>query len=141
MGDFKIDTLCKNSISKTFENLILSAVMKLIGPNCPTQETATTSTCIDHVITTPLLIHSNVCVGKCDISDHYGILLVTGITTKIPRSKRVYRVVKDMENREIACKALFVTEHLLGKIDFNTIDLENGWEIFAHCMWQTYFFR
>ena len=27
-----------------------------------------------------------------------------------------------------------MTEHLLGKIDFNTIDLKNGWEIFAQCL-------
>ena len=60
MGDFKIDPLGKNSISKNSENLIFSADMKLIGPTCPTPEAATTSTCIDHVLTIPHLIHSNV---------------------------------------------------------------------------------
>ena len=104
MGDFNSDTLCKNSISKSFENLILSAAIKLIGTNCPTRQAAKTSTCIDHVITTPRLIHSNVFVEKCDVCDHYGILLVIGVTAKILKSKRNYRFVKDMENPEINCE-------------------------------------
>ena len=87
----------KTQFSKNFENLILSADKKLIGPNCPTRETATASTCLDHVNTTPRLIQSNVYDEKCDISDRYGTLLVTGVIIKILRSERVYRVVKDME--------------------------------------------
>ena len=70
MGDFIIDTFCKNTISKIFENLIPSADMKLVGPSCPTRETATTGTCDDHVITSLRSIHPNVYVEMCDVSDH-----------------------------------------------------------------------
>ena len=124
MGDFNFDTLCKNSISKNYENVILTADMKLISLDCPTRETSTTSTCIDYVITTPRLIHSNACVEKCVISDQYGIWLVTGVTTKILRWKKIYRVVEDNENPNIAFNVLFVAKHTLGEIDFNMIDLE-----------------
>ena len=71
--------------------------MKLIGPNCPTRETATTSTCIDRIISTPRLIHLNVYNGKCDVCNPFGTLLVTGVTMKILRPKKVYRVVKLLE--------------------------------------------
>ena len=131
MGTFNIDTLFKNSISKNFGNLILSADMKLYGPKCPTRETATTPTCIGHVITTPQLIHSNVFVEKCGNSDQYCILLATAVTTKVIRSKRIFRVINNMENPEITCKTPLWSKHLLGKNDFNTLDLKNGWEMFA----------
>ena len=67
VGDFNNDTFCQNSISKKFEKLIVSADMKLKGPSCPARETPMCSTCIDHVITTSLLICSNVYIEKCDI--------------------------------------------------------------------------
>ena len=108
--------------------------MKVNRPIFPTRETASTITCIDQVITTQRSIHSIVYAEKGDFKDHYGILLVTGVTTKILGSKRVYRVVKDMENPEIAFKVLFVGKHFLGETDFNTIDLENRQEMLAQIL-------
>ena len=46
----------------------------------------------------------------------------------------MYRVITDKENPEITCKVLFVAKHLLGKNDFNTMDLKNGWEMFAQSL-------
>ena len=117
MGDFNIETFCKISTCRNFESLIFSADMKIIGSNCPIWDTGTTNTCIDHVIKTPRLINSNVLVEKCYFRYHCGILLVTGITIKITKSKRIYGVIKDLENPEIAFNVLLVAEHLLGKID------------------------
>ena len=128
-----------DSISKKFEDLILSADKKLIVLNWPTPETVTTSTCIDHVITTPRLIRSkiyeeNMIKFVCGVSYHYGILFVTGETIIRLRSKSVNGDVKDIEYPEIARKVLFMAKHFLRRLDFNTIDLEKRWKLLAQIL-------
>ena len=87
-GDFNIDSLKYSTDRINYDN-ILSAYNFKRQNNEPTRVTATSSTCIDHLITSYQVENKTI---KSTISDHYSVMgEIPGILTGTKRNKNDQR--------------------------------------------------
>ena len=137
MGDFNIDTLSESSASTNFMNMLRALDWNLINLGGPTRITETTNTCIDHVLVTSDFCYLDACIDKCDITDHLGILLTTKDTDNVEVENHKNRNLDGLKNSNLCCKALFYAKHKLDKIDFDNIDINDGFEILTSTLLET----
>ena len=139
MGDFNIDTMSSKTCAKDLVNVCNSFDWTLADLNSPTRVTELTSTCIDHVITNYPVISSLLKVWPCDVTDHFGIMLQTGLDYKDKHNQNTYlrRSTKKMNDPITACNALFYAKHCLGKTNFDNIEINEGIDILVSCILET----
>ena len=114
-GDFNIDTMHNTSLAERYKNLLKTYGLYIQNKD-PTRTTATTSTCIDHVISQNFV--ETVTLND-KISDHSPIEVKLNeinpqITTKEKSFRRNY---KCFENVNVLLRFIFLLNHLLGKIE------------------------
>ena len=94
-GDFNIDCL-KYSLDRTNYENILSAYNYKRQNSEPTRVTATSSTCIDHLITSYQVEHKTI---KSTINDHYSVLAETPGIKTVPVSSDTKTInVRNLKN-------------------------------------------
>lgn len=108
-GDFNIDVLRNDANSTSYLQLCSSYNFLITNKVMPTRQTELSDTCIDHVVTNSDLDNEKTQIIKTDVSDHYGILHVTGLQEgKAPPPSQIYfRNFSKLGDDIHCCKFLF----------------------------------
>ncbi len=100
VGDFNIDILSTSDTVRKYQNLVSSFGFSVLDAD-PTRVSATSSSCIDHIISNAKLNVQTVC---CAINDHYG-LAVEGVNicrSTFLKEKSDAATLKHLSNRTIS---------------------------------------
>ena len=119
-GDFNIDTI-KDSADKTnYENLLLAYNFKRQNSE-PTRVTSTSSTCLDHYITSYTTTNQT---EKTTMSDHYSVLgEIPAVKTEVITTDDSIIRTRNLKNikGDKALNFLFLLEQRLMKLDVNNL--------------------
>ena len=96
-GDFNINILEQNLLTKNYSNAIVSNGFE-IGPMEPTRVTETSSTCLDHFIFQNVSKSKMIVLKNEEIADHYPTMFHWSIQTSFESKNVAYRNTSFLKN-------------------------------------------